>query len=355
MRHILFYKIPVPNAAFIFTINDVEGKACTAQVDRARQFATRTIQIVVTTYWLDPQVGSIASHHTSPLLLLAAPHCITAPPIYPPSVPPPAQNDGVVDKYCVVQDVIERGKKVPYCRDWGAKYKTGTYKTAFYTALQACVQYANSKGFTGVVTLNPRLDQVRYPRSLLMSCACTSACVVPAQCAASSGAACPGVPPAWPQHHVHCQQLCTTKVASGRALHQSSCLEHPFLQYPGGRWRAELKFNPWEKRAGVCMCQGVGDGGEGGRVDGLACFKPSWQGVLQPLQLAVAAANSSWLLRCSTAKLGLATLHPLQHCRMMPSSWQLSARLQPKGGALVDCSWRRTPPPLQAGATTTPC
>jgi hypothetical protein len=41
---------------FVFTINDVEGDACTAQVDRASQFATRTIQIVVTTYWLDPQV-----------------------------------------------------------------------------------------------------------------------------------------------------------------------------------------------------------------------------------------------------------------------------------------------------------
>jgi hypothetical protein len=69
-----------------------------------------------------------------------------------------------VDKYCLAQDMIELGKKVPYCRDWGAAYKSGTFKTAFYTALQACVQYATSKGFTGVVTLNPRLDQVRSPQ-----------------------------------------------------------------------------------------------------------------------------------------------------------------------------------------------
>ncbi len=51
--------------------------------------------------------------------------------------------------------------QVPYCRDWGAKYnKTITYKSAFYAGVQACVQHAISKGFTGVITLNPRLDQV---------------------------------------------------------------------------------------------------------------------------------------------------------------------------------------------------
>ncbi len=67
-----------PAAVFVFTTNDVEGKAnpCTAQVDRAWQLATRSLQVVVTTYWLDNQ------------------------------------NDGVVDKYCVAQDMIEKGKKV---------------------------------------------------------------------------------------------------------------------------------------------------------------------------------------------------------------------------------------------------
>jgi hypothetical protein len=73
-----------------------------------------------------------------------------------------AQFDGVVDKYCVMQLVTEKGKDVVYCRDWGAKYnKTITYKSAFYAGVQACVQHAISKGFTGVITLNPRLDQAR--------------------------------------------------------------------------------------------------------------------------------------------------------------------------------------------------
>jgi hypothetical protein len=110
-------------SVFIFTLNDVETSKCKDQVTRAAQFATRSIQFVTTTYWVD------------------------------------AANDGIPDSYCLGEDIKVGTSVTPYCRDWSGAYKTGTYRSAFYAGLRACLNHGFALGFTGVITLNPRFDQ----------------------------------------------------------------------------------------------------------------------------------------------------------------------------------------------------
>lgn len=110
-------------SVFIFTLNDVETSKCKDQVTRAAQFATRSIQFVTTTYWVD------------------------------------AANDGIPDSYCLGEDIKVGTKVTAYCRDWTSVYKTDTYQSAFYAGLRACLNHGFALGFTGVITLNPRFDQ----------------------------------------------------------------------------------------------------------------------------------------------------------------------------------------------------
>ena len=51
-------------------------------------------------------------------------------------------------------------KRIPNCKPYNALYNNATtYQQAYYAGLKSCVSYAIAKGFTNVITFNPRLDQ----------------------------------------------------------------------------------------------------------------------------------------------------------------------------------------------------
>jgi hypothetical protein len=105
-------------SVFVFSLNDVPVGSwgeCIAEVDRAALFASRSIQIVVTTYYVD------------------------------------ANRDTFVDSYCVTEFVGSNRQ----CKAWDA-----VIHTRFYAGVEACVRYAISRGFTQTITFNPRLDML---------------------------------------------------------------------------------------------------------------------------------------------------------------------------------------------------
>ena len=72
-----------------------------------------------------------------------------------------AANASTPQSYCLMWYGPLAAKETTECRPFTATYPATntTYQKAYYAGLQACVSYAASKGFTGAITLNPRLDQ----------------------------------------------------------------------------------------------------------------------------------------------------------------------------------------------------
>jgi hypothetical protein len=63
--------------------------------------------------------------------------------------------------YCLMSYGPLAPNETSPCRPFGATYPgTNTsYQQAFYAGLEACASYAIASGFTGTITLNPRIDQ----------------------------------------------------------------------------------------------------------------------------------------------------------------------------------------------------
>jgi hypothetical protein len=107
-------------SVFVFSANDVPVGAkgeCMAELERAALFASKSIQIVVTTYYYD------------------------------------ANKDTFVESYCVAEYV----QGVRLCKPWDS-----AMRTKFYDGVAACVRHAVALGFTHTITFNPRLDMLPY-------------------------------------------------------------------------------------------------------------------------------------------------------------------------------------------------